>query len=151
MPLILGLALLIFGHGKVAESSNESRLIRDNGHDMRKRMMPNVVVGLSMAALFVYVLFPRFQNNWSCKSSVPETSGQIAGLEDARARKAHRCTGVRRCKFGVHANPEGTFRVSLHFVESDFFEGCVAKGHDAEELIYSPGGEFLRVEEAPFD
>jgi hypothetical protein len=52
--------------------------------------------------------------------------------------------------FGIYADADGTFRVSLYFVESDFFEGCVSRGQDSEVFVYSPEGEFLRIEEAPY-
>lgn len=117
---------------------------------MRKRKILDIAFGLMVASICVYLLFPRFQNDWSCENSVPENSAQSAGLNDARARKADLCSEVQRCMFGIYADADGTFRVSLYFVESDFFEGCVSRGQDSEVFVYSPEGEFLRIEEAPY-
>jgi hypothetical protein len=111
----------------------------------------NVAVGLTIVGIVLYALFPRFRNDWSCESSVPLNSAQSTGLDDARSRKANVCSDSQHhCKFSILADPDGTFRVSIYFVEMDFFEGCVSKGQDIEVFVYSRDGKFVRTEGAPY-
>src|SRR5258708_22153744 len=118
---------------------------------MGVRKILNVAVGLTIVGIVLYALFPRFRNDWSCDSSVPLNSAQSTGLDDARSRKVNICSDSKQhCKFGIHADPDGTLRVSVYFVEMDFFEGCVSKGQDLEVYIYSSEGKFVGTEEAPF-
>jgi hypothetical protein len=118
---------------------------------MSNRKIINVAFGLMVAGICLYVLFPRFRNDWGFESSMPSNMAQSGGLTDARSRKADVCSSEQlRCKFGIHVDADGTFRVSLYFVESDFFDGCIFKGQDLDVFIYSPEGNFLRAEEAPF-
>ena len=118
---------------------------------MGVRKILNVAVGLVVVGIVLYALFPRFGNDLSCDSSVPLNSAQSAGLADARLRKASICADSQHhCMFGIYADPDGTFRVSVYFVERDFFEGCVSKGQDIEVFVYSRDGEFVGTEEAPY-
>jgi hypothetical protein len=111
----------------------------------------NVVVGLIVVGIVLYALFPRFRNDWSCDSSVPLNSAQSKGLDDARARKANICSDLpQHCKYGIRADPDGTFRVSIYFVERDFFEGCVSKGQDLEVFVYDREGKYVGTEGAPY-
>jgi hypothetical protein len=76
---------------------------------------------------------------------------QSAALGDARKRKAAVCRASRiRCQFDVAADDDGTIRVRLYFVATDFFEGCILKGEDHDVLVYSREGSFARIEEAPY-
>jgi hypothetical protein len=118
---------------------------------MRIRGVLNVVLGLILGSVALYVMFPRFHNDLSCENSVPMNSAQKAGFADARSRKEHVCSGAQtRCVFAIRDNDDGSFRVRLYFVESDFFDGCVFKEQDGEELEYSRDGIFVGIEEAPY-
>jgi hypothetical protein len=100
---------------------------------MRARKILDVVFGLLVASFAVYALFPRFRNDLSCDNSLPTNSAQSAALADARSRKAMVCSGSqRRCKFVVDRDPDGSLRISLYFVETDFFAGCTFKDQDSE-------------------
>jgi hypothetical protein len=119
---------------------------------MRPRKALAIAIGLFVTTFALYALFPRFRNGFSCNSSVPSNSAEAAGLEDARFRKANVCSRSKQlCQFGIYADIDGTFRVSLYFVETDFFEGCVQQEQDLEVFVYSREGTFLRTEEAPYD
>ena len=116
--------------------------------NMGVRKILNVAFGLIVVGVFSYALFPRFRNDWSCDSSVPLNAAQSIALDDARLRKASICSDSQHhCKFGIYADADGTFRVSVSFVETDFFEGCVSKGQDRQVLIYSRDGKFVGTEE----
>jgi hypothetical protein len=118
---------------------------------MRIRNVVKVVLGLLCASLAFYALFPRFGNDYSCDSSVPTDPAQITALADARSRKAKACSGSQGlCKFEVSQDPDGLLRVSLYFVEANFFEGCIFKEQDIEVFVYTRAGEFVRIEEAPY-
>jgi hypothetical protein len=118
---------------------------------MGVRKILNVTVGLIIVGIVLYALFPRFRNDWSCDSSVPLNSAQSTGLDDARSRKANICSDSQHhCMFGIDADSDGTFRVSVYFVETDFFEGCVSKGQDEEVFVYSRDGKFVGTEGAPY-
>ena len=119
---------------------------------MAGRKILGITFGLVLAGTSLYILFlPRFQNHWNCESSVPLNTAQAKGLEDARSRTANACSASRRrCKFGIVADPDGTFRVSLDFVDESFFEGCNLKGRHSEVFVYGREGQLLRMEEPPF-
>jgi hypothetical protein len=118
---------------------------------MGVRKILNVAFGLIVVGIVLYALFPRFRNDLSCDSSVPLNSAQSMGLDDARSRKASICSDSQlHCKFGIYADPDGTFRVSVYFVEKGFFEGCVSKGQDEEVFVYSSEGKFVGKEGAPY-
>jgi hypothetical protein len=119
--------------------------------NMGARKILNVAFGLMVIIIFLYALFPRFRNDWSCESSVPLNPAQSIGLDDARARRASICSDSRHhCKFAIDADPDGTFRVSVYFFETDFFEGCISRGQDIQVLVYSRDGKFVGTEEAPY-
>lgn len=121
------------------------------GGTVRARKILDVVFGLLAASFAAYVLFPRFRNNFSCDNSVPTNSAQSAALADARSRKAPICSGSqRRCKFVIDEDPEGSIRVSLYFVETNFFDGCTFKGQDSDVFLYSREGKFVRIEASPY-
>jgi len=118
---------------------------------MAGRKILALVLWIIVGSFSVYVLFPRFQNGWNCEDSVPSNAAESMGLEDARTRTASACSASRhRCMFGIHADIDGSFRVSLYFFETSFFEGCVSKGQYREVFVYSREGRFIRVEEAPY-
>ena len=115
------------------------------------RKILNIAFGLIVGGFALYALFPRFQNDFSCESSAPANAAQSAGLADARARKAALCPGSRRgCKFVIGEDPDGSFRVSLYFVATDFFEGCTFKDQDSEVFVYGRDGKLVRIEGAPY-
>jgi len=119
---------------------------------MRVRNVVKVVLGLMCVSVAFYALFPRFRNDSSCESSVPTDPAQIAALADARSRKAKACSGSQGlCKFEVNQDPDGLLRVSLYFVEANFFDGCIFKAQDSEVFAYTRGGEFVRIEGAPYE
>lgn len=118
---------------------------------MRVRKIVKVVLGLFCASLAVYALFPRLQNDYSCDSSVPTDAGQIAALADARARKAKVCSGSQGlCKFVVNLDPDGLLRVSLYFVDDNFFDGCIFKNQDIDVFVYTRAGAFVCIDGAPY-
>ena len=118
---------------------------------MRARKVLNGVFGLSLVSFAVYALFPRLRNDLSCDNPLPTNSAQSAALADARSRKAATCSGSqRRCKFEVDQGPDGSLRISLYFVETDFFDGCIFKDQDSEVFVYSRAGAFVRIDGAPF-
>ena len=118
---------------------------------MRARRILDVVFGLLVASIASYILFPRFRNDSSCDSSVPKNSAQSAALADARSRKAVVCPdSQRRCQFVIDEDPDGSLRISLYFVRTDFFEGCTFEHQDSEVFVYSREGEFVRIEGAPY-
>jgi hypothetical protein len=118
---------------------------------MRARKILDVVFGMLVASLALGALFPRFRNDFSCGNSVPTNPAQSAALADALSRKAKSCSGSqRRCKFSIDEDPDGSFRISLYFVETNFFEGCVFKDQDSDVFVYRRDGEFVRVEGSPY-
>ena len=119
---------------------------------MRARRVLDVVFGVLVASVALYALFPRFRNDLDCTDSVPANSAQSAALSDARARRAGICrSSQQRCKFGLDEDPDGSLRVSVYFVDTNLFEGCVFKDQDFKVFIYSRTGEFVRVDEGPYE
>ena len=119
---------------------------------MRVRNVVKVVLGLLCASLAFYALFPRFENSYSCDSSIPTDPAQAVALADARSRKARVCSGAQTlCKFELNQEPDGLLRVSVYFVEANFFEGCIYKEQDLEVFVYTRAGEFVRIEGAPYE
>lgn len=118
---------------------------------MRPRKILDVLFGLFIACFALYGLFPRFHNDSSCDNSVPANSAQSAALADARLRKTRVCSGSQtRCQFVIGEEPDGSFRISLYFVETDFFAGCTFKDQDSDVFVYSRDGGFVRITEPPF-
>jgi hypothetical protein len=108
-------------------------------------------LGVLIGWYSVATLFPRIHNDLSCEDSVPVNSAQVAALGDARVRKTAVCLASKsRCKFDITAEDDGSIRVRLYFVVTDFFEGCVRKGQDDDEFVYGPEGSFVRIEGAPY-
>lgn len=119
---------------------------------MRARKILDLLFGLFIASFALYALFPRFHNDFSCDNSVPTNSAQSAALADARSRKSMVCSGSQtRCKFVIGEDPDGSFRISLYFVATDFFAGCTFKDQDSDVFVYSRDGGFVRVTEPPFE
>ena len=119
---------------------------------MRARKVLNIAFVLLAASFAIYGLFPRFENDFSCDSSVPKNAAQATALADARSRKTRACSSSQRlCKFLISDEPDGFVRVSLYYVESSFFDGCVFKEQDLEVFAYSREGKFARIEGAPYE
>ena len=118
---------------------------------MTIRKILSVVLGLVLAAICLSIMFPRFGNDFSCDSDVPSSTAQQIALDDARARTAPVCKASnKRCQCAVSTDLDGTLKVSLYFVQHDFFEGCVWHGQHSEVLVYRQDGLFVGTEEAPY-
>ncbi len=116
---------------------------------MNGRKVLRVCFGFLATGLLLDALFPRFHNHQSCEGSVPTNVVQIAGINDARTRKAAACTASReRCKFVIGNHPDGSFENYLNYVHEDFFRGCIID-QGSQIMYYSREGRFLCVEE-PF-
>jgi len=45
---------------------------------------------------------------------------------------------------------DGTLKVSLYFVQADFFEGCIWHDQHLEVFVYGRDGTYAGTEEAPY-
>jgi hypothetical protein len=121
------------------------------GGNVSARKVLDILFGLFIGSFALYALFPRFHNDFSCDNSVPTNSAQSAALADARSRKTMVCSSSqRRCKFAIDDERDGLLRISLYFVETDFFAGCTFKDQDSDVFVYTRDGRFVRIEEPPY-
>jgi len=156
MPMILALLIL-----KTLGRKNEAGT-RDHGVSqsvggrstsafvgtLRGRQFLMICVGLFLASLILYALFPLLWSDRGCENSTPEDSAQLAGIDDASTRKAVLCAASQeRCQFRLSSNSDGSFTVSLDFVRGSLFKGCIFVAQDHQEMVYSREGRFLHIEE----